>query len=194
MRTDLCLPPEVWHGYVLEHTVNDVYNLQRLRAVNKGFRETIDARVMAIMETIQQHESLFTPPDVHMYVSESDMETIEKARITGADWVLLACVAEKRSREKKDGPPPSIADVYGKTFLHYWTATLCGKMSLTATHPQKLRLLSERMCLRFSRNCLVCIRDEWIALMIKKLAQGLPSDVTTVWMKTMLEDHAGGWL
>ena len=141
------------------------------------------------METIQQHESLFTPPDVHMYVSESDMETIEKARITGADWVLLACVAEKRSREKKDGPRPHLADVYGKTFLHYITATLCGKMSLTTTHPQKLRALTEAMRLRFSLNCLVCIRDEWIVLMIKKLAQGLPSDVTTVWMKTMLQ-HA----
>ena len=43
--------------------------------------------------------------------------------------------------------------------------------------------------MRYSQNCMVCIRDEWIALMIKKLAQGLPSDVTTVWMKTMLE-HA----
>ena len=42
MRTDLYLPPEVWHGHVLKHTVNDVYHLQRLRAVNKGFRETID--------------------------------------------------------------------------------------------------------------------------------------------------------
>ena len=51
MRTDLYLPPEVWHGHVLKHTVNNVYNLQRLRAVNKGFRETIDARVMAIVQT-----------------------------------------------------------------------------------------------------------------------------------------------
>ena len=189
MRTDLYLPPEVWHGHVLQHTVNDVYNLQRLRAVNKGFRETMDARVMAIVQTIQQHESRCTPPDVNVHVSESDIETTEKARVTGADWVLLACVAEKRSRAKKNGPPPSIADVYGKTFLHYITATLCGKMSLTATHPQKLRGLTEAMCLRYSQNCMVCIRDEWIALMIKKLAQGLPSDVTTVWMKTMLE-HA----
>ena len=80
-------------------------------------------------------------------------------------WVLLACVAEKRSRAKKNGPPPSIADVYGKTFLHYITATLCGKMSLTATHPQKLRGLTEAMCLRYSQNCMVSIRDEWIALM-----------------------------
>ena len=61
-RTKVSLPPEIWEKHVLKHTENNVYNLQRLRAVNKGFRETIDARVMAIIETIQQHESRCTPP------------------------------------------------------------------------------------------------------------------------------------
>ena len=48
MRTDLCLPPEVWHGYVLKHTVNNVYNLQRLRAVNKCFQATTCGRASLV--------------------------------------------------------------------------------------------------------------------------------------------------
>ena len=85
MRTDLYLPPEVWHGHVLKHTVNDVYNLQRLRAVNKGFRETIDVRVLAIIETIQQHESRCTPPDVNVHVSESDIETSPRPHVAHSE-------------------------------------------------------------------------------------------------------------
>mgnify|MGYP001267005432 CR=1 FL=1 len=144
------LPEEVWSRHVLQHAMN-VNVLQRVRAVSKGFRETVDARVMNLIDSIRDarmNEGGMneTEPDV----PDDEVATAELALETAANWVVLTCVAEKRRRQKKKAEiykvyQATVCDMHGKAFMHHWTAIFCGKLSCRKSMPRNFAKIVVRM-------------------------------------------------
>ena len=191
------LPAEIWHTSIFCRTANDVHGLQRLRAVNRSFRELVDARVVALTQSIQQHASQSTPPNVSLHVSTRDLSSTQQALETAANWVLLACVADKRARRERapEARNISVCDMLGKSFMYAWTASMFGKLSLSASHPTAFRPLAEKMYVRQSRRPIwdahESDRDKteqvvfdnnkhaWIRLTTSKLCCALPENADT---------------
>ena len=175
--------------------------LVALCLVNRGFREAVDTRVIKLIETIRQHPSHSTPPDVDVDVTDDEVATTEQARMTGADWVLLGCVAEKRWRQQLNAETynvfrASTCDVQGKSFMHYWAATICGKYSGGGAYPTGFKIMANKMLMRdhdskpkFDKRVqkprvfdekYARVRDAWIQVMVDKLRHDIPAHYDTV--------------
>ena len=219
---ELAIPEEIWLSNILLHVNNNVHTLQCLRAVNRGFREAVDTRVMKLITTIRTHPSHSTPPDVEVDVTEDQVATTEQAGLTGADWVLLGCVAEKRWRQQFNTEKYTIfrastCDMQGKSFMHYWTATICGKYAGGGAYPTGFKKMASKMLMRDSVKCptklqarhaqvtgqthksrlthekYARVRDAWIEVMMKKLKHGIPAHCDkehTMAKQKMLLEHA----
>ena len=187
------IPEDIWHTHILPHVSNNVYDLQRLRAVNRGFRDVVDTRVMKLVETIREHTSQSTPPDVEIDVTEDEVATTEKAAMTGADWILLGCVAEKRWRQQLNTEKykifrASTCDMQGKSFMHYWTATICGKYAGGGAYPTGFKMMVNKMLMRDNDSRSIRssymkqiyltyarVRNAWIEIMMEKLKHDIPA-------------------
>ena len=202
---DMWLPEDVWIRYVLQHVAMNVNVLQRVRAVSKGFRETVDARVMNLSDSIRDGKMNAggmneTEPDVQ----DDEVATAELALETAAKWVVLACVAEKRRRQKEKPEiykvyQATVCDMHGKGFMHHWTAILCGKLAMTwcrksipidfakmvarmEVRPVCKKEMSEVLRGHLSGKTEVCMPVEkydeqmmkWVVRTVGKLAHGLP--------------------
>ena len=214
------IPEEIWLNDILSHVSNNVHTLQCLRAVNRGFRQAVDTRVMELITTIREHPSHSTPPDVEVDVTDDEVATTEKAAMTGADWVLMGCVAEKRRRQQLNAETyklfhASTCDMQGKSFMHYWAATICGKYSGGGAYPPGFKIMANKMLMRDS-DCkrkfdklawslttsrqskqinekYARVRDAWIQIMVDKLRHGIPAHydkVHTMAKQKILLEHA----
>ena len=184
----------------------NVYSLQRLRAVNRGLRAVIDDRVLCLVRSVQAHPSHSKPPNVVADISGEETSNVYEAHESSANWVLLACVADKRDRLKMSGEvnqvfSPTVCDVLGKSFMYFWTATMFGKLSLTTSHPVSFSRLARKI---FSRNChqsehshkqnsvpeasYFKERDAWITLTSAKLCRTLPRHMNAERCKRQITD------
>ena len=94
----MSLPGEIWDTRILQAVKMNVYSLQRLRAVNRGLRAVIDDRVLCLVRSVQAHPSHSKPPNVVADISGEETSNVYEAHETSANWLLLACVADKRDR------------------------------------------------------------------------------------------------
>lgn len=200
------IPADIWEARILQTVEMNVYSLQRLRAVNRGFREVIDARVLALVRSVQEHPFHSKPPDVVAVISDEETNNVYEAHQSSANWVLLGCIADKRDRLKISGEvysvfSPTVCDVLGKSFMYFWTATMFGKLSLTTSHPVSFSRLARKM---FSSNshqskpshkqkalpeaAYYKERDSWITLTAEKLCKTLPRHMNVERCKRQITD------
>ena len=121
-----------------------------LRAVNRACLAATDMRVMNIIDTIRRHTSNSAPPNIDIDVTPSELSSVLQAHITAVDWVLLACITEKRSRQADSREiyeifQPTICDMAGKSFMYWWTSSIFGKLSLSPALPRGFKPLCIKM-------------------------------------------------
>ena len=81
------LHDDVWVNLILPATVNNVYMLQCLRAVNRKSLDAVDAKVSQLANVIQSHASHKVPVPISLYVSTDELSHSDKAKQAISDWM-----------------------------------------------------------------------------------------------------------
>tara|TARA_Y100000389_G_scaffold96579_1_gene93230 strand:- start:288 stop:1049 length:762 start_codon:yes stop_codon:yes gene_type:complete len=174
------LHDDVWVNLILPATVNNVYMLQCLRAVNRKSLDAVDAKVSQLANVIQSHASHKVPVPISLYVSTDELSNSDKAKQAISDWILLFCVANNRMRRKASSKA-FIADMHNKLLMNYLTGRLIGKLVRSLHEINDLKTLvrkahAHKWDMELDKEKAIEGRDAWIDMTAQKIVRLLPED------------------
>ena len=113
----ISLPLELWTESIIPRSGNSVHHMQRLRAVNKKFRDKVDEQVLRIINCFQKNQNIL-PFGRIVQILDTEIDSTIQARETAASWILLVTVVEKRKRQLVM-PDTCFGNIVMKGFLHW---------------------------------------------------------------------------